>query len=465
MIGPKSGPISRRRRESPNGSLSLRTPSFVDFRRIKTAIGSGVLAALPAADVAASGSHLYFHKMLRQVLFGSMLIYAWALYTFIDRGVEESASVQLYVATVAPAVLFILFSIPCCIRFRYQKPAFALLIFLILTASCSLARADFATLISVGSLCAMLIAMRHSKASVGPRLINILFLLSIVTCATMHSLGIGQYGILPGQAVDESIPWRVSLFTFNVTVSWMLSLVVIGLNYFHNRSVVSKTLFISAALYFLIFSASRTGLIVLVLWIAFLASMKVVPFRERAFYKLFIPCAVASFVIALNAEGILVLLTDSRNPIANALLFKSTEGAASVEQASTSIERTMLWSAHAQIFMENPWIGRGTFKLEDVVPLAEASTTTGSESFMTALFARIGTPAVLFVYFIYLLAVNAARERDRFSYCLVIFFSVSSLAYGSYIVPYDFVFLAVFGAINYSRSACMPLRAFPLRAS
>ncbi|TLY91396.1 MAG: hypothetical protein E6K40_14950 [Gammaproteobacteria bacterium] len=430
MIGPKSGPISRRRRESPNGSLSLRTPSFVDFRRIKTAIGSGVLAALPAADVAASGSHLYFHKMLRQVLFGSMLIYAWALYTFIDRGVEESASVQLYVATVAPAVLFILFSIPCCIRFRYQKPAFALLIFLILTASCSLARADFATLISVGSLCAMLIAMRHSKASVGPRLINILFLLSIVTCATMHSLGIGQYGILPGQAVDESIPWRVS-----------------------------------AALYFLIFSASRTGLIVLVLWIAFLASMKVVPFRERAFYKLFIPCAVASFVIALNAEGILVLLTDSRNPIANALLFKSTEGAASVEQASTSIERTMLWSAHAQIFMENPWIGRGTFKLEDVVPLAEASTTTGSESFMTALFARIGTPAVLFVYFIYLLAVNAARERDRFSYCLVIFFSVSSLAYGSYIVPYDFVFLAVFGAINYSRSACMPLRAFPLRAS
>ena len=121
------------------------------------------------------------------------------------------------------------------------------------------ARADFATLISVGSLCAMLIAMRHSKASVGPRLINILFLLSIVTCATMHSLGIGQYGILPGQAVDESIPWRVSLFTFNVTVSWMLSLVVIGLNYFHNRSIVSKTLFISAALYFLIFSASRSS--------------------------------------------------------------------------------------------------------------------------------------------------------------------------------------------------------------
>jgi len=386
-----------------------------------------------------------------------MLIYTWVLYTFIDRGVEENVSLPLYIATVAPAVLFVLFSIPYCVRLRYQKPAFALLLLLILTAGCSLARADFSTLISVGSLSAMLIAMRHSKVSVGPGLINSLFLLSIVTCATMHAFGMGRYGILPGQADDE-IPWRVSLFAFNVTSSWMFALIVIGLNYFHNRRLVSKTVFISAALYFLIFSASRTGLIILVLWIAFLASTQVILLRERRFYKLFIPCAVAAFVIALNAEGVLLLLTDSSNPIVNEVLFKSTEGAGSAEQAKTSIQRTMLWSSHAQIFMENPWIGRGTFQLENVVPFEESGTATGSESFLTGLFARIGVLAVLFVYFIYLLAGDAAREKDRLSFCFAIFFAVSSLAYGSYIVPYDFVFLALFGAMNYSRRASRPLR-------
>ena len=117
----------------------------------------------------------------------------------------------------------------------------------------------------------------------------------------------------------------------------------------------------------------------------------------------------------------------------------------------TSIVRTLIWTTHLQLFAENPLLGRGTFVFTDVAPEFLQYNSRGSESFATGLLARIGAMALLFFYAVYLFAVEAARQADRFSFCLVILFSVTLLAYGSYIVPYDFIFLVLFGARNFSR--------------
>jgi hypothetical protein len=63
----------------------------------------------------------------------------------------------------------------------------------------------------------------------------------------------------------------------------------------------------------------------------------------------------------------------------------------------------------------------------------------------------VGLLAGLFVYFIYAIAADASRRRDYLSYCLAIVLALSSLAYGSYIVPYDFIFILLFGALNFAR--------------
>lgn len=404
--------------------------------------------------------------MLGQALFNCILIYSWGLYAFLDRDLDENPSLPLYVATVAPAVLFMLFSIPSFARWRYQKITLVLVLLAALVAICSLARADFRTLLSLGSLCLMITALRNSGVAATPRLINFLFVLSIATCGVMHALVIGRYGIIPGQADDQTVPWRVSLFAFNVTPSWMLSLVVISLNYFYGRGVLIRALFILLALYFLVFSASRTALIILTLWIAFVVMTKMVSFRERLFYKLFIPCAVVMFVIALNGDWILQLMTGSNSPLVNTLLSKSAEGPVSMEEAGTSVERTILWSSHLDVFLENPLIGRGTFELEDLLPYTESHSVHGGESFITGLFARVGLLALLFVYFMHLVAVEATQNGDKLAYCLIIFVAISVLAYGTYMVPYDFMFLAIFGAMNYSRSAtCARRRATADRAA
>lgn len=278
---------------------------------------------------------------MHNLLFHAIIAYAWGLAMFVDADalvdLGERKDSLLYIATVAPAVLFVLASAPAFMQARWQKPTVVLLAFMLAVVGVGVARLDFATVFSVGALCAMLIAILHSRVAVGVTMVNALFALSIMTAAMMTAAGVGQYALWPG--VDD---WRVSLFPYNVTPSWLFSLIIIGVNYFRNRCTPCRWIVIPLALYFLTASGSRTGMIVVALCIAFLACTRVVEFRNRLFYRMFIPLAIATFVVALNAESLLMLLIGSDNAIANTLLFKSENGVSSTEEASASIIRTLL---------------------------------------------------------------------------------------------------------------------------
>jgi O-antigen ligase len=384
--------------------------------------------------------------MTPQVFFAALIGYTWILTMFVDRDAIDPTSTVWYLATVAPATLFIVLGIPSLIRVRYEKSALALLILMAVTVCFSLARADAATVVTIVSLCAMLISIQHTGVTVEHRLVNTLFVVTIMCGGLLHALGQGQYGLLPGQSVRDDVLWRVSMFPYNVTPSWLFALVVLTVNYF--RKGPGRLPFMLAALYFIVMSAARTGYMIVALAALFLACTRVIDFRPRLFYKLFIPGIVVVFVVALNAESVLALLAGIDNPLLNSLVFKSAEGVGSAEQAGASFVRAMIWASHGQLFAENPWLGAGTFNIFDVAPVLETFNSKGTESFITGLFARIGILALLFVTFMYMNILKAIRARDKRAYCMNILFAITSLAYGSYIVPYDFIFLLVFGAMN-----------------
>jgi len=231
-----------------------------------------------------------------------------------------------------------------------------------------------------------------------------------------------------------------------VTPSWLLALVVVFANYFRNPNPVARRVFIAAALYFIALSASRTSFIVLAMVCVFLAFTQLWRFRERRLYRWLLPVTVALFVVILSGQVLLSLLVGVDNPFFNVVLFRSESGAADVEAATTSIYRTFIWGAHIDAFLSDPLFGRGTFEFAALSP--EHDATNGSEAFLTAIFARTGMLALLFVYFIYRCAVDATARGDRLAYSLMILFAISSLTYGSYIVPYNFIFLLLFGAMN-----------------
>lgn len=383
-----------------------------------------------------------------QVLFGALAIYTWALMMFVDRDAIEEG-LALYALTVAPTVLFVLASLPAVLKMRWEASTLALLCFAIGVAWFAIARGDTATAASVASLAFMLIAIRESKATVPLWLVNTLFLVSIPACELMWAMGVGNYGAIPGQASDPEHAWRVSLFPINVTPSWLFALVVLAMNYF--RQGRGRLPMIALALYFIAMSGSRTAMIVVLLSIGFLACTHLVRFRDRLFYKAYIPLALVVLVVALNASAILTVLTGLDNPILNLVLFKSEAGAVDETQVSDSIVRTLLWSLHLDIFMANPWIGHGTFSLREVAPEIERFGSFGSEAFLTGLVARVGALAGFFLLALHYFARDARSRADRMAFCLLMMFAVTALTYGSYIVPYDFNFLMLFGAMNLRR--------------
>lgn len=388
-----------------------------------------------------------------RVLFGLLILYSWALAAFLNREVTTPDDPLIYCLTVAPALIFIFAALPAIFSTRWRSASIPIALFALFATAIAFTRSDWATIVSISALCLMLIAIWHTKVTVAPWLINALFLAAIPICMALHAAGLGQYGVFPGQSVDDELAWRVSLFTYNVTPSWLFALVVIGVNYFRNRNRVGRRVMMLFGLYFLLLSGSRTGLIVLALCVAFLICSRAIAFRPRLFYRLFIPFAAVAFVIALNASALLEFVVGSDNAFINTVLFKSEAGAATTGQASTSIVRTLLWAAHVDIFLTDPWVGRGSFALNDITAEFEGLNTNGSEAFLTGLFARTGLCAIFFLAALYLVARDASRKRDRLAYCLMILFAITSLAYGSYIVPYDFVFLLVFGTMNHVSSA------------
>jgi hypothetical protein len=383
---------------------------------------------------------------VRNLIFGVMLIYSWALSMFADASVlgDTTAGSAMYLAIVAPAVVIALSNVDRILSSHYDRSTLALAGFAVVVTLVSIVRRDLATAISIVPLCVTLIAIHNSRLAPGLGLINGLFITSIVVTFTLQVLGTPRYGVIPGYSAD--VAWRVSLFPYNVTPSWLLALIVIFANYFRNPNPLARRLYIAAALYFIALSASRTSLIVLAMVCGFLALTQLWRFRERQLYRWLLPVSVALFVIILSGQVLLSLLVGVDNPLFNAVLFRSESGAADVEAATTSIYRTFIWGAHIEAFLNDPLFGRGTFEFAALSP--EYVATSGSESFLTALFARTGMLALLFVYFIYRCGVDATTRRDRFAYSLMILFAISAFTYGSYIVPYNFIFLLLFGAMN-----------------
>lgn len=388
-----------------------------------------------------------------------LVLYTWALAMFRDPDSLDAPidNPLAYAAIVAPTVAFVLLSLPWLLKERWQKSSVCFAAFGLLVTMFALARGDAATAVSLLSLSLMLIAVIETRATVPLWLVNTLVLGSIPIAALLQQLDIGRYGVLPGQAIDGS--WRVSLFPYNVTYSWLFALVVLALNYFKN-SGVKRFVMCLIALYFVVASGSRTGMIVVALCIAFLAATHIIRFRDRLYYKAFIPCCLLIVVIGLNASAILTALAFINNPIVNLVVLKR-ESANDAEDVTDSIVRTMIWSEHLQLARENPWIGHGTFNLRDTSVALAKFNSAGNESFLTALVARVGALTVFFFLGLHYLAKRARREQDRLTFCLLITFSVTALTYGSYIVPYDFNFLMLFAAMNHVSSARPQVSARP----
>ena len=389
---------------------------------------------------------------LQLQLFSALVVYYWFMY-FLER---QEAVVKrfspFYFFLVIPILIFIVINIPFLAFSRFTPLSRTLLLYLGIVSAISLFRLDYATIYNTAIFALPIIIVINSGAVLTPGFMNRLFLFSIAGSIITYYAGNNVYGFLPGQAsgsAEQGLAYRVSLFPA-LPESAFFCVIIFVLNLLYNRSR-SRYAYCAAALYFLLFSANRTSLIALFFIVGFLLVTRWIEFRPRPFYKGMMAAILVVLILMVNLNLIMEEVAISfQNPILNNYVFRSEAGV-TAEDLGETIYRGWLWTQHYRIFLQHPIIGTGTFEFEKVMdeaPPVLQVETTGSESFLTGLLARIGLLVIPLLVFFWRLCLQAMSTRNRYLYSTCITLLVFSLAYGSFLVPYNCMFLITFGTIN-----------------
>jgi hypothetical protein len=317
-------------------------------------------------------------------------------------------------------------------RFSLSYASIALFVFILMVSTIALLRQDFRTVVSVGLLTATMIVIFEQNLVPKASLLNFLLLATIPAAILTEFLGYNSYGIIPTLAEERGFWLRISLFP-SVAPSAFFALCVILANLDDEHATLRKTC-LAIAMYFLIFARLRSALISLGLAVGYFLLTRT---QLRDWYSAKIVYIITALIIFVGA----VLMADFSNldfgDDLNKYLFQSEEGLIAGSEKGTSY-RTAIWLEHYLIAKDSPVVGVGTFEME-------TPYSSGSEVFLTRLYARVGLPALIFVYALFSAISHGVRAARLMPPMAGMTMLIAMLAYGSFINPYDFIFLVMAG--------------------
>ena len=402
---------------------------------------------------------------LTKIAYTLVLLAYWALLytTSLSEDVERGS--VLYALYLGPVLLFAaLFTIPTLFKRAVTLPIALLISYAAIVIAVALARGDFPTVSSTLIMTLLLIVISSERLTPPLALLNWLFLASIPASLITYLAGNNIYGILPGMSLDEALWWRISLFPA-VPESAFFSAVVVLAN-LSCRGLPMRRTCILLASYFLLFAGLRSALIGTLMALAYMVAVRRGWLREPGAIMLWLLGAAVTFVASLLLIDLLTVVPEFNSEFLNTYLFRSKEGLGSVDDLTKSIYRTWLWSEHFRIAATSPWVGIGT---NDFALLADTSLKmpvgSGSESFLTGLYARVGLPALLLLGFFVATVKSQVRGGRVLPPAISLLLFVAMLAYGSFLVPYNFAFLVMLGLLcgHAPQTAVCP--RIPIRSS
>lgn len=387
------------------------------------------------------------------------ILYYWSYLYFRVLIPPPNESIVAYLFTVAPIVLFSISGMAFHFYAHQWKVSskngfFWLVLFYALAFTVSAARGDVGTIQSAGLLTLSLIWLSNTPSVISLILLNRLLLASIAMGGLFHTLGLSEYGILPGQYAageDRGIMWRVSLFPF-VPESGFFATIVLIANQISGRGL-SRYFFGSLALYFLVFSGVRSAMIGWLLVLIFLFFDRnrhiynISRLRNRRLSLTLVLLTIFTLTV-IGANLLSHFPNISGTSLGNYILREGSEDI-NHESINKSVYRSWLWLQHIDIFLKNPLLGIGTYDFNSLITerLFEDMGETGSESFLTLWLSKLGLVTLPLIVFFIILINKCANHIDQNSIAIYIILLIAMLAYGSFLVPYNFMFIVIFSSI------------------
>jgi hypothetical protein len=274
--------------------------------------------------------------------------------------------------------------------------------------------------------------------------------MSIVIVIVLHQDNISYYGYLPGQTIGnlhQGLWWRISIWEYcTPPLSAVFAIILIAANYFYNPGW-SRYFFYFLGMYFLVFSGSRTGLVVIFIGVCFLLITRLITFKTRLFFKAF-PALCLVFYFIMLIFPLIIKFVSIENEFLNSFLFRQAEG---YEELQEQIARPLIMYSQMEIFVNSYAFGVGTENLKDQYESLTAGTsiegTVGSESLVTYLLARDGVAFVFLILFFAALFTEATKRKDVIMYLMILVIMLYATSYGGFLNFMSPMFLMIWGLL------------------
>lgn len=385
----------------------------------------------------------YYMNAIRNKFFKFLIIYYWFLTVFVDYNPARynNSGIKYYLLMI-PIAVFIIINLDRLIKKKIQTESLLLIIFLLTGITFSLIKIDIKSILDIAIWTLPIIIIFNSKYTINLKLLNRLFLLTIIAGIVYYHLGINEFGYLPGQTfrnLHQGLWWRVSIFPYRTPpATGMFSLIVLLANYYNNSDKKSKLFFIVITLYFLILSGSRTSLLILLVIIATFIIRKISIIKGSILLKLVTITPIVLLLTIFIFPDILLRL-NFENEMLNSLVFRSTSSLQNIEELKVTLNRQNIWKDYFDLYKNSPIIGNHS---------NDVSMIDQSETIILKLLAQFGIAVFFLIVSFYRKAKKALIHNNDFTFSMISMLSIMMLVYSSFLLPYNIIYLLMFTLIN-----------------
>lgn len=385
--------------------------------------------------------------------FPLLLIACW-LAQFMSSDVGPNLPEQvMYWLFVGPSAVFVSLGVAYLFLSRnaIARETWILIVFAGLIVGVSVARRDLNTILAMGLMSMMLIVLIHYRLRVPTNLINILFIASIPLNELFYRIGLSPYSVIPGWGDLQLLSWRVSILP-HVATGGFFAVYVLLLNGLNRDAFLRRTC-IALALYFVLFTGIRTVVISGLVAGAYLAACYFDLLRSDRAKAIALAVALGLVVLLVYKSNVILEITGLRSGITQQYLVRDDNPYGFVDPEGrpfTVAIRAWMSERQLELAMRNPLVGVGTYDLAMMQSGYELfdNMVSGSETYLTGMLGRIGAMGLLLLYVIFLGRTQAPPEQRELTRCSKAFLFLAMVFYGSFITPYDFIFLILMGTIT-----------------
>jgi hypothetical protein len=255
---------------------------------------------------------------------------------------------------------------------------------------------------------------------------------------------LNPYSLIPGRALADYGPWRVSFFP-NIAYSGILSFAVLLILTRDAKSLRAYAPLVLIATYFLVFSFVRAALLSALIYIVlrWWFNRWEMPQPKRMFWIAL--CVSLGFVAMTTFSAKLLYLTQNFPWVSTLMLRGKVD--LTVDQIAYQLYRPWLWDQQLNLFLSSPWLmGWGSADFYQLVAKTIEDPdaiiiSAGSEALPTRLVVVYGLPGLLFSVYLFVRLRKLALSDDRWACaCFPALFSLM-MSWGSVFHPSDAIFV------------------------